>query len=128
MKFLILVKATPESEADQVPNPEMLAAMGKFNDELLKAGIMKKPTDCDGLQPSTKAARVRFSGKNRTVVNGPFTGDLVAGFWLWECKSKEDAIEWVKKCPNPMNVDSDIEIRPIVSEEEFAAMVARSKA
>ena len=128
MKFMIMVKATAESEANQVPDPEMFAAMGRYNDELVKAGIMKKPTDCDGLQPSSKGARVRFSGKNRTVTKGPFTGDLVAGYWFWECKSTEEAIEWVKKCPNPMNSDSDIEIRPIVSEEEFASMVAQSKA
>jgi hypothetical protein len=121
MRFLVMVKATPNSEAGVMPEPEMFEAMGKFNEELVKAGIMKSG---EGLHPSSKGARVHFSGAKRTVIDGPFaeTKELVAGFWLWECKSLEEAIEWVKKCPNPMpGEDSDIEIRRIYEMEDFGA-------
>ena len=119
MRFMVMVKATPNSEAGVMPGPEMFEAMGRYNEELVKAGIMKAG---EGLQPSSKGARVRFSGAKRTVVDGPFaeTKELVAGFWLWECKSLQEAIEWVKKCPNPMpGEDSDIEIRPIYEAEDL---------
>jgi hypothetical protein len=121
MRFMVMVKATPNSEAGVMPGPEMFEAMGKFNEELVKAGIMKAG---EGLHPSSKGARVHFSGANRTVVDGPFaeTKELVAGFWLWECKSLQEAIAWVKKCPNPMpGEDSDIEIRRIFEAEDFGA-------
>ena len=121
MRFLVMVKATPNSEAGVMPQPEMFEAMGRFNEELVKAGIMKAG---EGLHPSSKGARVHFSGNNRTVIDGPFTEtkELVAGFWLWECKSLEEAIAWVKKCPNPMpGEDSDIEIRRIFEAEDFGA-------
>ncbi len=119
MRFLVMVKATPNSEAGVMPEPEMFEAMGKYNEELVKAGIMKAG---EGLHPSSKGARVHFSGAKRTVIDGPFaeTKELVAGFWLWECKSLQEAIEWVKKCPNPMpGEDSDIEIRRIYEAEDF---------
>ena len=119
MRFMVMVKATPNSEAGVLPGPEMFEAMGRYNEELVKAGIMKAG---EGLQPSSKGARVRFSGSSRTVIDGPFaeTKELVAGFWLWECKSLEEAIAWVKKCPNPMpGEDSEIEIRRIYEAEDF---------
>jgi hypothetical protein len=118
MKFMVMVKATPESEAGQMPSEEMFAEMGRFNEELVKAGVMLAG---DGLHPSSKGARVRFSGKNRTVIDGPFaeTKELVAGFWLWECASLQEAIDWVKRCPNPMVSDSEIEIRQIFAAEDF---------
>ena len=119
MRFIVMVKATPNSEAGVMPPPEMFEAMGKYNEELIKAGIMKAG---EGLQPSSKGARVHFSGATRTVVDGPFaeTKELVAGYWLWECKSLEEAIAWVKKCPNPMpGEDSDIEIRRIYEDADF---------
>ena len=119
MRFLVMVKATPNSEAGVMPEPEMFEAMGKFNEELVRAGIMKAG---EGLHPSSQGARVHFSGAKRTVIDGPFaeTKELVAGFWLWECKSLEEAIAWVKKCPNPMpGEDSDIEIRRIYEAEDF---------
>ena len=118
MRFMILVKATKDSEAGTMPDPKMLEAMGKFNEELVKAGVMLAG---EGLQPSSKGARVRFSGSKRTVIDGPFaeTKELVAGFWLWQVKSKEEAIEWVKRCPNPMPGDSEIEIRQIFEAEDF---------
>ena len=119
MRFMVMVKATPNSESGVMPEPEMFEAMGKFNEELVKAGILKA---ADGLHPSSKGARVRFSGANRTVIDGPFaeTKELVAGFWIWECKSLEEAIAWVKKCPNPMpGEDSDIEIRRIYEADDF---------
>src|SRR5438045_8872105 len=101
MRFMIIVKASTDSEAGKMPSQELLAAMGKFNEELVKAGIMLAG---EGLQPSSKGARVRFSGNKRTVIDGPFTEtkELVAGFWLWQVKSKAEANEWVKRCPNPM--------------------------
>jgi hypothetical protein len=118
MKFMVLVKATPESEAGEMPSEELMAAMGAYNEELVKAGIMKTG---EGLHPSSKGARVQFSGDKRTVVDGPFseTKELVAGFWLWECASLQEAIEWVKRCPNPMLSDSEIEIRQVFTAEDF---------
>ena len=119
MRFMVMVKATKDSEAGVMPTKELLTAMGQYNEELAKAGIMLAG---DGLQPSSKGARVRFSGKNRTVVDGPFaeTKELVAGFWIWQVKSRQEAIEWVKRCPNPMPGDSDIEIRQLFEPEDFA--------
>ena len=119
MKVMVFVKATKTSEAGLMPSPQLLEDMGKFNQQLIAAGVMK---DGGGLQPTSKAARVTFSGKERTVSMGPFenTSELVAGFWVWEVKSLEDAIEWVKRCPNPMPEMSDIEIRPFYSMEDFA--------
>ena len=119
MRFIVMVKATPESEAGALPDMELLSAMGKYNEELVKAGVMLAG---EGLHPSSKGARVRFSGSKRTVVDGPFaeTKELVAGFWLFQCKSMAECIEWVKRCPNPMpNEDSDIEIRQIFEAEDF---------
>src|SRR5437899_7756795 len=118
MKVMVIVKATKASEAGQMPSQQLLTEMGKFNEELVKAGIMLAG---EGLQPSSKGARVRFSGKNRTVIDGPFseTKELVAGFWLWQCKSREEAIEWVKRCPNPMSGESEIEIRQVFESEDF---------
>jgi hypothetical protein len=120
MRFMVMVKATKDSEAGVMPTEKMFAEMGKFNEELVKAGIMLAG---EGLQPSSKGARVRFSGTKRTVIDGPFaeTKELVAGFWIWKVKSKEEAIEWVKRCPNPMPTDSEIEIRQIFEAEDFGA-------
>jgi hypothetical protein len=120
MRFMVMVKATKESEAGMMPDEKMFADMGKFNEELVKAGIMLAG---EGLQPSSKGARVRFSGTKRTVIDGPFaeTKELVAGYWIWKVKSKEEAIEWVKRCPNPMPTDSEIEIRQIFEAEDFGA-------
>ena len=118
MRVMVMVKATADSEAGVMPTQELLGAMMKFNEELVNAGIMLAG---EGLQPSSKAKRVRFSGANRTVIDGPFaeTKELVAGYWIWKVNSIEEAVEWVKKCPNPMNVDSDIDIRPIFEVEDF---------
>src|SRR5262245_47380844 len=118
MRFMIIVKATKESEAGVMPSQQLFADMGKFNEELLKAGIM---LEGDSLQPSSKGVRVRFSGRDRTVIDGPFaeTKELIAGFWIWQVKSKEEAIEWVKRCPNPMDGESEIEIRQIFEAEDF---------
>jgi hypothetical protein len=118
MRFMVLVKATADSEAGVLPSAEMFAAMGKFNEELAKAGVLQA---ADGLHPSSKGARVRFSGKDRKVIDGPFaeTKELVAGFWIWQCASMEEAIEWVKRCPNPMPGDSEIEIRRIYEAADF---------
>jgi hypothetical protein len=120
MRFMVIVKATPDSEAGVLPNEKLLSDMGKFNEELVKAGIMLAG---EGLQPSSKGARVRFSGTKRTVTDGPFaeTKELIAGFWLWQVKSKEEAIEWVKRCPNPMPGESEIEIRQVFEAEDFGA-------
>ena len=121
MRFMVLVKATKESEAGVLPDEKLLTDMGKFNEELVKAGIMLAG---EGLHPSSKGARVRFSGKNRSVIDGPFseTKELIAGFWLWQCKSKEEAIEWVKRCPNPMpGEESEIEIRQVFEADDFGA-------
>lgn len=118
MRFMIIVKASKDSEAGVLPSEELLTAMGKYNEELAKAGILLAG---EGLQPSSKGARVRFSGAKRTVIDGPFaeTKELIAGFWLWKVKSKEEAIEWVKRCPNPMPGDSEIEIRQVFEAEDF---------
>ncbi|HXP24908.1 MAG TPA: YciI family protein, partial [Steroidobacteraceae bacterium] len=112
MKVMVLVKATKDSEAGVMPTQTLLAEMDKFNQELTKAGVMLA---ADGLRPSSEGKRVQFSGRNRTVVDGPFTEtkELVAGFWLWQVRSIEEALEWVKRCPNPMPGDSEIEIRPL---------------
>ena len=120
MRFMIIVKATKDSEAGVMPSQQLLADMGKFNEELAKAGVLLAG---DGLRPSSKGARVRFSGKKRTVIDGPFaeTKELVAGYWIWQVKSKQEAIEWVKRCPNPMPGDSDIEIRQLFEAEDFGA-------
>jgi len=118
MRFMIIVKATKDSEAGVMPSERLLTEMGQFNEKLMKAGIMLAG---DGLQPSSKGARVKFAGAKRTVVDGPFTEtkELVAGFWLWQVKSKAEAIEWVKRCPNPMPGDSEIEIRPLYEAEDL---------
>jgi hypothetical protein len=118
MRVMVLVKATKDSEAGELPSQELLTQMGKYNEELVKSGIMLAG---EGLQPSSKGARVRFNGAKRTVVDGPFaeTKELVAGFWLWEVKSLAEAIEWVKRCPNPMPGESEIEIRQVFEAEDF---------
>jgi hypothetical protein len=118
MKVMVMVKATASSERGELPSHELLEAMGNYNEELVKAGIMLAG---EGLKPSSAGARVRFSGKNRTVIDGPFaeTKELVAGYWMWEVKSLAEAIEWVKKCPNPMPEVSEIEIRPLYSIGDF---------
>jgi hypothetical protein len=121
MRFMVIVKATKDSEAGVLPDATMLAEMGKFNEELVKAGVMLAG---EGLQASSKGARVRFSGAKRTVIDGPFaeTKELIAGFWLWQVKSKEEAIEWVKRCPNPHpGQESEIEIRQVFESEDFGA-------
>ena len=120
MRFMIIVKATKDSEAGVMPSKQLLTEMGKFNEELVKAGVMLAG---EGLHPSSKGARVRFSGVKRTVTDGPFaeTKELIAGFWLWQVKSKEEAIEWVKRCPNPMPGESEIEIRQVFEAEDFGA-------
>jgi hypothetical protein len=120
MRFMIIVKASKDSEAGVMPSQQLLAEMGKFNEELVKAGVMLAG---EGLQPSSKGARVKFSGSKRTVIDWPFaeTKELIAGFWIWQVKSKEEAIEWVKRCPNPHNEDSEIEIREIFEAEDFGA-------
>jgi len=120
MRFMVLVKATGESEAGGPPDEKLLTEMGKFNEELVKAGVMLA---AEGLHPSSKGARVKFSGTTRTVIDGPFaeTKELIAGFWLWQVKSKEEAIEWVKRCPNPMLGESEIEIRQVFEAEDFGA-------
>ena len=120
MRFMVMVKATKDSEAGVMPDEKLLADMGNFNEELLKAGVMLAG---EGLHPSSKGARVRFSGNKRTVIDGPFaeTKELVAGFWIFQVKSREEAIEWVKRCPNPMPGESEIEIRQIFEAEDFGA-------
>lgn len=120
MKVMVFVKATPASEEGAPPDPKMMEAMGKYNEALIAAGILKDGI-MGGLKPTRFAKRVHFSGKNRAVIDGPFaeTKEVVAGFWLWEVKSIEEAVAWLKKCPNPMPTDSDIEIRPLYSLEEL---------
>jgi hypothetical protein len=120
MRFMVLVKATKRSEAGEMPSEELLAAMGKYNEELVKAGVMLAG---EGLHPSSKGARVRFSGSKRTVIDGPFaeTKELLAGFWLWQVKSKEEAIEWIKRCPNPHpDEEAEIELRQVFETSDFA--------
>ena len=118
MRVMVMVKATPESEAGELPSTELLEAMNTYNEELAKAGIMLAG---EGLHPSSKGARVRFSGSDRSVVDGPFaeTKELIAGFWLWEVRSMDEAIEWAKRCPNPMQEDSVLEIRQVAEAEDF---------
>lgn len=118
MRVMVIVKATQESEAGVMPEEKLMVEMGQYNEALVNAGIMLAG---EGLHPSSKGARVRFSGTNRTVIDGPFTEtkELIAGFWLWQVKSLEDAIEWVKRCPNPMLSESEIEIRPVFEAEDF---------
>jgi len=120
MRFIIIVKATKDSEAGILPDEKLLTEMGKFNEKLVQAGVMLAG---EGLQPSSKGVRVKFSGNTRTVTDGPFaeTKELIAGFWLWQVKSKEEAIEWVKRCPNPMKGESEIEIRQLFEAEDFGA-------
>jgi len=120
MRFMVMVKATKDSEAGKMPTQKLLADMGKFNEALVKAGVMLAG---EGLQPSSKGARVQFRGDKRTVVDGPFaeTKELVAGFWLWQCRSKEEAIEWVKRCPKPHDGDCEIEIRQVFEAADFGA-------
>jgi hypothetical protein len=121
MKVMILVKATADSEAGVMPTPELLTAMGEFNQSLVNAGILLAG---EGLKPSRHGKRVRCSGKTRIVTDGPFseTKELVAGFWLWQVRSIEEAVEWIKRCPNPMLTDSDIEIRPVFGPEDFGVV------
>ncbi|MGI8845965.1 MAG: YciI family protein [Thermoleophilaceae bacterium] len=118
MRFMVLLKSDPNTEAGVLPDEKLLAEMGQFNEEMVKAGVMLAG---EGLQPSSKGARVRFSGDNRTVTDGPFTEakELIAGFWLIQVKSKEEAIEWVKRCPNPLEGESEIEIRQVFEAEDF---------
>ena len=120
MRFMIIVKADKNTEAGVMPSQELLAAMGKYNEELVKAGVMQAG---EGLHPTSKGARVKFSGDKRTVVEGPFpeSKDLIAGFWIFQVKSKEEAVEWVKRCPNPTGEESEIEIRQIFEAEDFGA-------
>jgi hypothetical protein len=124
---MVIVKATPESEKEgALPDPQLLAEMGKYNEELIKAGVVLA---MDGLQSSSKGARVKFSGKNRTVIDGPFTEvkELIAGFWIFKVKSLKEAIEWVKRCPNPHAVDSEIEIRQVFEMEDFAPILSEGE-
>jgi hypothetical protein len=118
MRCIVMVKATKDSEAGVMPKQELLAEMGKFNEELVKAGVLLA---AEGLQPSSKGKRVRFSGSNRKVIDGPFTEskELIAGFWLWQVRSMEEAVEWVKRCPNPCEGESEIEIRQVFEADDF---------
>lgn len=120
MRFMVMIRADKDSEAGVLPSEQLLTEMGNFNEELVQAGIM---VSGEGLQPSSKGARVLFSGDQRTVVDGPFaeTKELIAGFWIWQCKSLDEAIEWVKRCPNPLLGDSTIEIRQVFEMEDFGA-------
>jgi hypothetical protein len=120
VRFMILIKADKNTEAGVLPDEKLLTEMGTFNEELVKAGVMLAG---EGLHPSSKGARVKFSGAKRTVIDGPFseTKELIAGFWLWRVKSKEEAIEWVKRCPNPTGGDSEVEIRQVFEAEDFGA-------
>ena len=118
MRVMVMVKATEDSEAGVMPTTELFEAMGRFNEELVKAGILLAG---EGLHPSSKGVRVQFSGKNRTVIDGPFaeTKELVAGYWLWQVKSMDEAIEWLKRCPNPHNEEGEVEIRPVFEADDF---------
>ena len=120
MRVMVIIKANEDSEAGVMPSEQLLTEMGAFNEELVKAGVM---LDGDGLKPSSAGARVRFSGSQRTVIDGPFaeTKELIAGYWIWQVQSLDEAIEWVKRCPNPMEGESEIEIRPIFEAEDFGA-------
>jgi hypothetical protein len=123
---MVIVKATAESEKSALPDPKLMAEMGKYNQELIKAGIVLA---MDGLHPSSKGARVKFSGKSRSVIDGPFaeSKELIAGFWLWKVNSLHEAIEWVKRCPNPHGTDSEIEIRQVFEMEEFAPILSEEE-
>lgn len=120
MRFMVLIKADANSEAGVMPSEQLMAEMGRFNEELVQAGVM---LNGDGLHPSSKGARVRFSGQSRQVVDGPFaeTKELIAGFWIWKCASLQEAIDWLKRCPNPMPGESEVEIRQIFDAEDFGA-------
>jgi hypothetical protein len=120
MRVMVIVKANKDSEAGVMPKQKLLAEMGKFNEELVKAGVLLA---ADGLQPSSKGKRVRFSGEKRIVIDGPFTEtkELIAGFWLWQVRSMEEAVEWLKRCPNPHEGESEIEIRQVFEAEDFGA-------
>src|SRR5215211_258460 len=120
MRVMVIVKASPESEAGEMPSEQLLTEMGAFNEELVKAGIMLAG---EGLHPSSRGKRIAFSGTKRTVIDGPFaeTKELIAGFWLWQVKSMDEAIEWARRCPNPMMSDSELEIRPVFEAEDFGA-------
>jgi hypothetical protein len=121
MRVMVLVKASPDSEAGVMPSEQLLTEMGRFNEALVKAGVMLAG---EGLHPSAKGKRIRFSGTARTVIDGPFTEskELIAGFWLWQVKSMEEAVEWTKRCPNPMNGESEIEIRPVFELDDFGEL------
>jgi hypothetical protein len=127
MRFMVLIKADQRSEAGEMPNEALLAAMGEYNEQLARAGILLAG---EGLHPSSKGARVRFSGTQRTVTEGPFAqaGELIAGFWLWQVRSREEAIEWVKRCPNPMGIDSEIELRQVFELEDFPELTPELRA
>ncbi|WP_353092580.1 YciI family protein [Methylibium sp.] len=120
MRFMVMIKADRHSEAGEMPSEQLLAEMGRFNEELVKAGVMQAG---EGLHPSSKGARVRFSGRDRRVIDGPFaeTKELIAGFWIWQCASLQEAIDWVKRCPNPMPGDSEVEIRQVFEADDFGA-------
>ncbi|HJX89926.1 MAG TPA: YciI family protein [Pyrinomonadaceae bacterium] len=120
MRVMVIIKASEESEAGVMPSEQLLTDLMKFNEELVKAGVMLAG---EGLHPSSRAKRVRFSGAKRTVIDGPFaeTKELIGGFWIWKVKSMDEAVEWLKRCPNPMNVESDVDIRPIFEPEDFGA-------
>ncbi len=120
MRVMVIIKANAESEAGVMPSEQLLTEMGAYNEELVKAGVMLAG---EGLHPSSRGKRVRFSGTSRTVIDGPFaeTKELIAGFWLWQVKSMDEAVEWVKRCPNPMNTESDVEIRQVFEAEDFGA-------
>ena len=122
MRFMVIVKASKSSEASVLPSQELLTEMGKFNEELMKAGVLLA---AEGLHPSSKGKRVRFSGGKRTVIDGPFaeTKELIAGFWLWQCNSIEEAVGWVNRCPNPHNEEGEIEIRQVFETEDFGALL-----
>ena len=126
MRFMVMVRATRESETGILPDSKLVADMGKFNEDLAKAGVLLA---AEGLQPSSKGARVRFAGKDRTVIDGPFpeTKELIGGFWLWQVRSLEEAIEWVKRCPNPFHGDSEIEIRQVYEMEDLAPIMSREE-
>lgn len=120
MRFMVMIRADRHSEAGEMPSEQLLAEMGRFNEELVKAGVMQAG---EGLHPSSKGARVRFSGRDRRVIDGPFveTKELIAGFWIWQCASLQEAIDWVKRCPNPMPGDSEVEIRQVFEADDFGA-------
>src|SRR5215216_3740017 len=120
MRVMVIVKASPESEAGEMPSEQLLTEMGAYNEELVKAGIMLAG---EGLHPSSRGKRIAFSGAKRTVIDGPFaeTKELIAGFWLWQVKSMDEAVEWARRCPNPMMSDSELEIRPVFEAEDFGA-------